>query len=53
MTMIGYVLGRSIPGIGKHIDLVIIVVIFLSILPGIIAYLRNRGKAKEKADPAP
>ena len=36
MTLIGYFLGQ-IPGVKEHIEIVIIVVIFLSILPGIIA----------------
>ena len=42
MLLTGYVLGRYIPGIDKHIDLVIIVVILLSIMPGAIAWLRQR-----------
>jgi membrane-associated protein len=42
MLFIGYFLGRSIPGVDKHIDLIIVVVIFLSILPGIIGWLRQR-----------
>jgi membrane-associated protein len=42
MTLIGYYLGRSIPDIDKHIHIVVAVVIFLSLLPGIIAYLRAR-----------
>ena len=42
MLFVGYWLGRYIPGIDKHIELVIIVVIFLSILPGIIAAVRER-----------
>jgi membrane-associated protein len=42
MLSIGYFLGRVIPGIDKHIDIVIIIVIFLSILPGIIEYLKHR-----------
>lgn len=42
MLFIGYFLGHYIPGIDKHIDLVIVVVIFLSILPGIIGWLRQR-----------
>ena len=37
---IGYFLGTAIPGIDKHIEKVIIIVVFLSILPGIIAVLR-------------
>lgn len=41
MAGIGYVLGRSIPNIDKYIHIVIAVVIFLSILPGIISYLRT------------
>jgi len=48
MLFVGYFLGRYIPGIGDHIELVILVVIFLSILPGIIAWLRNRGRPAER-----
>lgn len=33
MLMIGYLLGRHVPGISDHIDIVILVIIFLSILP--------------------
>ena len=36
MTLIGYFLGQ-IPGVKEHIEIVILVVVFLSILPGIIA----------------
>jgi membrane-associated protein len=36
MTGIGYFLGR-IPGVRENIEIVIVVVVFLSILPGIIA----------------
>jgi membrane-associated protein len=46
MTLIGYYLGR-IPGVREHIEIVIVVVIFLSILPGIIAVLRERSKQKK------
>ncbi len=42
MLFTGYFLGRYVPGIDRYIELVIIVVIFLSILPGIIAWLRER-----------
>lgn len=44
MLFIGYFLGRWVPGIDKHIESVILVVIFLSILPGIISWLRERRK---------
>ena len=47
MLFIGYFLGRYIPGIGDHIELVILVVIFLSILPGIIGWWRSRGRPTE------
>lgn len=42
MLFIGYGLGRYIPGIAGRIDLVIVVVILLSILPGIIGGIRAR-----------
>ena len=41
MTMLGFVLGNMIPDIGKHIEKVIIVIVFLSILPGIIGWFRR------------
>ena len=48
MLFVGYFLGRYIPGIGDHIEVVILVVIFLSLLPGIIAWLRGRGRSTER-----
>ena len=47
MTMIGYLLIKMFPNIEKHIHIVIVVVIFLSILPGIIEFIR----AKMKKEP--
>lgn len=44
MLFTGYFLGRWVPGIDQHIEKVILVVIFLSILPGIIAWLRERSR---------
>lgn len=46
MLMTGYVLGRYVPGIDKHIEKIILLVIFLSILPGIIGWWRERSKPK-------
>ena len=46
MLGIGYVLGNSIPGIDEHIHWVILAVVFLSILPGIIEYLRHKMKQR-------
>ena len=45
MLFTGYFLGRYVPGIDQHIEKVIIVVIFLSILPGIIGWWRERRKS--------
>jgi len=50
MLFIGYFLGRMVPGIDKHIEKVIIVVIFLSILPGIISWLRERKAAPRQPE---
>ena len=45
MLFIGYFLGRYIPGIENHITKVILAVIFLSLLPGIISWQRERSRA--------
>lgn len=45
MLFIGYFLGRLVPGVEHHIEKVIIVVIFLSLLPGIISWQRERSRA--------
>ncbi len=42
MSLTGYFLGSTFPSIGRHIEKVIIVVVFLSILPGLIEYVRHR-----------
>ena len=47
MLFTGYFLGSYVPGIDKYIELVIIVVIFLSILPGIIAWWRERRRHQQ------
>ena len=44
MLFIGYFLGRYIPGVDKHIEVVILLVIFVSLLPGIIGWWRHRAK---------
>lgn len=43
MTIAGYFLGQF-EIVKKHIELIVIGIIFLSILPGIIAWLKNRGQ---------
>jgi len=42
MLFIGYFLGRFIPGVDKHIEIVVMIVIFISILPGLISWWRQR-----------
>ncbi len=49
MTLTGYYLGRLIPGIENHIDKVIIIVVFLSILPGIIKYIQHKIQKKKSS----
>jgi membrane-associated protein len=49
MTGLGYVLAVRFPAITKHIDKLIILIIFLSLLPGIIAWLRERLRARAEA----
>jgi membrane-associated protein len=52
MLFIGYFLGRYIPGVDKHIETVILLVIFVSLLPGIISWWRHRGTPQDTSDPA-
>ncbi len=42
MLGIGYFLGKTIPNVDKYLHIVIAIVIFLSILPGIIAWIREK-----------
>jgi membrane-associated protein len=41
MLFIGYFLGRYIPGIDRHIETVIVVVVLISLLPGVIGWMRR------------
>jgi hypothetical protein len=50
MLVGGYVAGSRIPNIGKYLHYIIGTIIFLSILPPIIGYLRSR---RTLASPAP
>lgn len=45
----GYVLGRSVPNIGKYIHYVIAVVVLVSILPAIAGILKSRKTASQAA----
>lgn len=46
MTLLGYFLGRSIPGIEKKVHWIILVVIILSFLPILKEWLHSRKKSK-------
>ena len=49
MVLTGYVLASAIPDIEKKLHKIILIVIFLSILPGIIEFVRERRKARAGA----
>ncbi len=42
MLLTGWGLARTVPGVAKHVEKIILLVVFLSVLPGIIAWLRER-----------
>ncbi len=44
MVLIGYTVGSAIPNVDRHIHIVILIVVLLSILPGIIGVLKHRGQ---------
>lgn len=48
MTSIGYVLGRIIPDIDRYIQTVIVLVIVLSLIPGIVTFARSRRLSAER-----
>lgn len=47
MTSLGYFLGKTIPDIDRYIHVVIAVVILLSLIPGIVAFLRSSRRARK------
>src|SRR5256885_4660223 len=49
MLGIGYFLGNTIPGIDQHIEIVVAVGIFISILPGLISAFRARRRSRRYA----
>jgi len=55
MLFIGHFLGRVVPGIDKHIEPMILVIIALSFLPALISWRRERAKgaAAPRAVPDP
>ncbi len=49
MLLIGFILARTVPAVAQHVEKVILVVVFLSILPGIVAWLRERRNGAKAA----
>ena len=49
MTWSGYFLGK-VPVVEKHFEIVVLFIVFLSILPGLIAYARERWRGARAAD---
>lgn len=52
MLFIGHFLGRVVPGIDKHIEPMILVIIALSLLPAFISWWRERSKSRAAASAA-
>ncbi len=48
MTLAGYFLGQLFPGVVKRLELVIIIVVFVSLLPAIIKYISHKLKKKSE-----
>ena len=48
MTLTGYFLGKAMgpEQIGKNLHLIVVIVIFISLLPGIISFLREKAKSR-------
>ena len=51
MVGIGYFLGSYIPGIDQHIEIVVVIVVFISLLPGLIGGYRSRRAKRFSAQP--
>jgi membrane-associated protein len=51
MLFTGYFLGTYIPGIDKHIEVLVLTVIFVSIMPAIISWWREKRKTAAHAAP--
>jgi membrane-associated protein len=49
MSLLGFSLGKIYPQITKEIDKVVILIIFVSLIPGAIGYLKNRKKTPPSA----
>jgi len=48
LTLLGYTLGRAFPAIGDNIEIAVLVIVFVSLLPVIIEFIRHRRTPKGK-----
>jgi membrane-associated protein len=44
MLMVGWGLGKTVPGVAQHVEKVILAVILLSVMPGVISWWREKRK---------
>jgi membrane-associated protein len=49
MTLLGYTVGTAFPAVTQHMEKVIVIVVFLSILPGLIEWWKVRRKRPPEA----
>ncbi len=42
LTLLGYTLGRTFPAIGDNIEIAVLVIVFVSVLPVVIEFVRHR-----------
>lgn len=50
MTFAGYFLGQLFPGVVKRLEIVIIIVVFVSLLPAIIKFISHKLKKKKEQE---
>jgi membrane-associated protein len=48
-TLLGYVLGNTIPGIDNYLLVVIAIVVGISLIPVVLEWRKMRSKASDKA----
>ena len=48
MLLLGYFLARQFPIVGEHIEKLIVVIVVLSVLPAIVAWLRERSPRRPR-----
>lgn len=52
MVLIGYFLGVVIPDVDRHIHIIVVIVVAISLLPAIIETIRQRGRKAGEDGPA-